>query len=153
MKFKSIRVTDRKASIDHDLRTDSGKQIEWVADDGAVRTPEEQDRYFDYPGLFTAAGKKYLSLKLLCIHKDPSSPIGRDIYGREVFCVSKRFPCFDSYDYLHENRYYRWFFIKENGVLTRVYYSDGRPRLRVTEDVQNLENTCLEQMESHGWLK
>jgi hypothetical protein len=40
----------------------------------------------------------------------------------------------------------------ENGSLTRVYYSDERPQLRVTEDVGNLENDCREQMEQYGWI-
>lgn len=151
MKNETVQVTDTNVKIHHDLRTDIGKQIEWVAADGTVRTPEEQDRIFAYPGSFVAAGRVYPNWKALCAQK-VSGPVCRDIYGREVFCVAKLFPCFDSYDYLYETRHYRWFFIKENGSLTRVYYTDERPQLRVTEDVGNLENDCREQMEQYGWI-
>ena len=61
--------------------------------------------------------------------------------------------CFDSYDYANETRYYRWFFIKEKGKLTRIYYADERNRIQVTEDVRNLENKCLEKMRKEGWIK
>lgn len=146
-----MQVTNTSVKIDHDLQTNSGQQIQWVRPDGTVRIPEEQDRIFTYPGSFTAAGRKYQNLHFLCVGVG-SGPVYRDIYGREVFCVAKRFPCFDSYDAMYETRHYRWFFIKESGRLTRVYYSDGRNRIQVTEDVRDLEELCREQMEAYGWL-
>lgn len=38
-----------------------------------------------------------------------------DMEEKKVFSICKRFPCFDSYDYAHENRYYRnyWFGVDE----------------------------------------
>lgn len=44
MKNETVQVTDTNVKIHHDLRTDIGKQIEWVAAGGTVRIHEEQDR-------------------------------------------------------------------------------------------------------------
>ena len=147
-----IKVTNDHAGIDHQLRWDGGKKIQWVAPDGTARNPEEQNFTFSYPGTFQAAGKTYLSIKALCAWKTRREGIYKDIYGREIFCVTERFPCFDSYDYANENRYYRWFFIKENGRLTRVYYADERNKIEVTEDVASLEYKCRDAMVEAGWL-
>ena len=65
----------------------------------------------------------------------------------------ERFPCFDSYDYAHENRYYWWLFIKEKGKLTRIYHADGTHKIQVTEDVRNLEDKCWQQMKKMDWLR
>lgn len=95
---------------------------------------------------FFAAGKHYDSVSQLCLEEDLDTRRARDIHGREVLYLKERFPCFDSYDLLYENRYYRWFFIRQDNSLTRVYQIDGRDRVYVTEDVRNLENKCWEQM-------
>lgn len=153
MRNGTIHVSNTHAGIDHELRWDGGRKIEWVRSDGTIRIPEEKNRDFLYPGIFTAAGKVYPNWQSLCIRKDESGHFCRDIYGREVFCMSERFPCFDSYDYANETRRYRWFFIKENGRLIRVYYADGRNKIQVTEDVRDLENKCREQMQELGWIK
>ena len=153
MNLKRIFVTDTSSGVDHQLRWDGGKKIQWVARDGSVRIPEETNKTFSYPGPFVAAGKTYIDWKSLCAFKKRGDYLYKDIYGREVFCVFELFPCFDSYDYANENRYYRWFFIKENGKLTRVYYADERPKIEVTEDVGSLENRCREPMQEVGWLK
>ena len=115
--------------------------------------PEETKKEFLYPGIFTAAGRAYPSWKALCVEQDETGHFCKDIYGRDVFCMSERFPCFDSFDYANETRRYRWFFLKEKGKLTRVYYADERKKIQVTEDVRDLENNCREQMQQLGWLK
>lgn len=153
MENNKIFVSDTHAEIDHELRRDDGKQIEWVAPDGTVRIPEEGKKDFPYPGDFVAAGKAYASWEQLCVEKEENGCVCKDIYGRKVFYMAERFPCFDSYDYAYEKRYYRWFFLKQNGRLTRVYYADERNQIQVTEDVRNLENKCREQMQNLGWLK
>ena len=153
MEKDRVYVSDIHAGIDHELRWDGGRQILWVTPEGGTRIPEERNREFVYPGAFTAAGKVYPGWKALCSDWDGSGCLCRDIYGREVFCISELFPCFDSYDYANETRYYRWFFIKEKGKLTRIYYADERNRIQVTEDVRDLENKCLEKMRKEGWIK
>lgn len=150
---KGLHITDERGSIDHELRWDGGKKIEWVAPDGSVRIPEESSRDYRYPGVFMAAGKLYVSWKQLCVFTDESGYFARDIYGRDVFCMRERFPCFDSYDYANEHRYYRWFFIRTKDRLTRVYHADERRVIQVTEDVHSLENACIRKMQEQGWLK
>ena len=147
-----INLRNESAGVDHQLRWDGGQKIEWVSSNGSVREPEEETKTFAYPGPFTAAGKPYPNLKSLAVIKR-NDLLYKDIYGRPVVCVSERFPCFDSYDYANENRYYRWFFIREKGKLTRVYYADERPKVEVTEDVASLENRCREALQKAGWLK
>ena len=150
---KQIQVTNTHAGVDHELRHDGGHKIQWVAPDGSVRVPEEKNKTFLYPGVFVAAGRPYAGWKGLCAIRDDSGFLAKDIYGRDVLYLFERFPCFDSYDYANENRYYRWFFIKEKGKLTRVYHADDRLKIEVTEDVEILENKCREVMEKAGWLK
>ena len=146
-----IKVKEEHTGVDHELRWDGGRKIEWVAPDGTVRIPEETQRKLPYPAPFTAAGKPYPNWSALCAEGE--GYFRKDLYGREVFYISERFPCFDSYDYANENRYYRWFFLKENGKLTRVYYADGRNVIEVTEDVSGVENKCREIMIRENWLK
>ena len=153
MKQEKLQVTDSYGEVAfHHLRWDGGRQIQWVADDGIIRIPEEQKKDFPYPGHFTAAGKTYSCWEELCTDPDETGFFCKDIYGRQVLYLSERFPCFDSYDYIYETRRYRWFFIKERGKLTRVYCADERGTIQVTEDVQNLENRCREQMQKLNWI-
>ena len=153
MKDVKMTITDVHEGVGHDLRYDAGRKIIWTSQDGSVRVPEEKTKDYFYPGVFFAAGKPYVTWKELCIYKDASGYLCKDIFGREVFCVSEQFPCFDSYDYATENRRYRWFFIADGGKLTRVYYSDGQTNIQVTEDVSVVENTCLEEMKKMDWPK
>ena len=101
---------------------------------------------------FTAAGKTYRNLRQLSPN-DVIDGIDTDDFGRQVLCYRERFPCFDSYDYLHEHRYYRWFFLKEDGKLTRVYTADESGWIYVTEDAENVENKCTELLRQHGWVE
>lgn len=118
-----------------------------------VRVPSEKTETCHYPGKFTAAGKTYHNWQQLCVSEDESGHFCKDIYGRSVLALWERFPCFDSYDYLYENRYYRWFFLQENGKLTRIFYTDERKEIHITEDVCNLESKCWEQMQKLGYWK
>ena len=111
-----------------------------------TRAPKEQTVEYSKSEGFVAAGRKYQSIQQLCVETDETGTWCKDRYGREVFCVKERFPCFDSYDYLYEDRYFRWFFLQENGKLTRVHYTDQRNSIYVTEDVANLETKCWEKM-------
>ena len=153
MKNEKILVNGLPVGIRHEMRQDPGRQIVWASPDGNIRIPIERNRDFFYPGPFTAAGRIYPGWKALCFKLDESGYLATDIYGREVFCIMERFPCFDSYDYAHENRYYWWLFIKEKGKLTRIYHADGTHKIQVTEDVRNLEDKCWQQMKKMDWLR
>lgn len=131
--------------------------MRWVSremgEDGqpiSVRTPVESR--MEYPKVgFIVAGKFYASLAQLTVKRDIYGIWCEDCYGREVFCVSERFPCFDSSDFLHENRFYRWFFLRENGKLWRIFSIDETPIVSVTKDVRMLENTCWTEMQYHKY--
>ena len=107
---------------------------------------------FRYPGKFTAGGKTYENWNQLC-HRETETPgVYTDIYGRSVFFDAERFPCFDSDDFLYENRFYRWFFILEKGKITRVFYTDERKEIDITEDVANIEDNCWSKLgRLHFW--
>ena len=115
---------------------------------------ESEETIKAYPAMmpFKAAGKSYGRIQQLC-GEDVSDGIHIDVHGREVLCYKERFPCFDSYDYLYEHRYYRWFFLCEHGNLTRIYTKDESGWIYVTEDVENIECKCVELLKEYGWIK
>lgn len=126
--------------------------VQWRNPDGTVRKSEPEEKAFSYPGFFTAGGRVYTSVSQLCAKKlDEQGHVCRDVYGREVFAEWERFPCFDSYDYLYEHRYYRWFYIRNKDTLTCVYYEDEQKKITVTEDVNKLPRRCWEAMEAQKW--
>ena len=154
-----ISVKSKGTSVSYRHMFLSAVKIRWESrrltesdEPAVVREPLESTRKFSAKSPITAAGKKYTSIKQLCATPTEDDSIYRDVYGRTVFCTQMRFPCFDSYDYITENRYYRWFFIKEDNRLTRVYYEDESDVVIVTEDVENLESDCLEQMKEKMFL-
>lgn len=126
--------------------------IRWQNPDGSIRKPEEVKKTFLYPGVFWAGGRPYTSIHQLCAEKlDEEGHVCRDVYGREVFAEWERFPCFDSYDYLYEDRYYRWFYIRSDDQLTCVYYADQRRNIEVTDDVKKLPERCWKAIEECKW--
>lgn len=134
----------------------SSVKVEWVSkqpdDQGqplCVRKPETVKKEFRHQIGFTAAGKVYKSVSQLTAFKSEDSHFCKDIYGREVLCFWERFPCFDSYDYLYEDRYYRWFFIRRDDKLTLVYSVDTRPKIEVTEDVQEISTKWWEEIQKY----
>ena len=110
--------------------------LKWVSPE-VTRLPEEAKTTYPVKRGFFAAGKQYRNLQQLTATEIDKYHY-RDIYGRDVIALRELFPCFDSYDYLHENRYYRWFFLRDDQKLTMVYYADERDTLEVTEDVAQL---------------
>ena len=64
-----------------------------------------------------------------------------------------RFPCFDSFDYLTENRFYRWFFIREGNSISRIYAIDTKPNIYVTDDVGYVEYNLLNELRNAGILE
>jgi hypothetical protein len=93
--------------------------------------------------MFIAAGRPYLATALLkakadgvldgILYKGYQIPAYRDIYGQKVLYFRERFPCFDAYDRLHENRYYHWYAICHEGGVTLVYTQDEKPGAQVHE--------------------
>ena len=128
----------------------------WVKrSNGKKRRPLERHRRFSKRICFRAAGKIYRDIGELRVSGKPGDEYGpwyKDCYGRKVFYIAERFPCFDSHDFMYEDRYHRWFFICENGNLTRVYTNDGDTRIHVTEDVGGIEDKCWREMEKAGYL-
>ena len=126
--------------------------VQWRLPEGTLRNQEPVEKKSAYPGVFTAGGRPYTSVSQLCAKKlDEQGYVCLDIHGREVFAQWERFPCFDSYDYLYEHRYYRWFYIRSGDKLTCVYYEDERKEIVVTEDVKKLPRRCWEAMVEANW--
>lgn len=137
----------------------STKCLWWISEESDengqpvfIRESEEHTVKLPASMPFTAAGMQYRMLKQLS-PQDVVNGIDTDIYGRQVLSVRERFPCFDSYDYQHEHRYHRWFFLKENGRLTRIYTADESGWIHVTEDAENIENDCVELLKQVGWVE
>ena len=134
------------------------KCLWWVSEEtdekgDPVYIRESKERTTKYPAAlpFKVAGKLYLSLSQL-YGGEVTDGVTTDVHGRQILCYRERFPCFDSFDYLHELRYYRWFLLKENGNLTRVYTADESGWIHVTEDVENLENKMVDELKKYHWI-
>ena len=136
-------------------RSGPSVRLEWVSrdrdDEGkplCTRTPDSHTETMP-KNAFTAAGKQYRAPHQLVYKWDKEARHGcwaRDLYGRDVLMIAERFPCFDSSDYLYEDRYFRWFFLCEGGKLTCVYYTDKTDTVTVTEDVLDLDEPCWKAM-------
>lgn len=135
--------------------------VEWISEgvDGngqpiERRIPQKKVREFNKVLGFVAGGMYYLNLKqltFLCIDKE--NDVYRDSYGHKVIAVKERFPCFDSYDHLHEKRYYRWYYFVDKKRLVCVYYKDEGKTIEVSEDVDALPERAWEKMQKAGWLE
>lgn len=117
-----------------------------------VRIPQESSASFSLPGFFDAADRRYDSLEALTAEKCFDGSFF-DCHGRRVICFTERFPCFDSYDRLYEDRHYRWWFILEPERLTRIYHEDDTKDVFVTEDVRMLEKNCSEWLQGLGCIR
>lgn len=99
----------------------------------------------------TVAGKTYPSFQSFL--KEQEGDWGEDLYGRKVLCVKERFPCFDSYDFLYDDRCFRWYFIRKGNSISRVFSADGQNRIYVTEDVQDVDRRVWEKMIETGFCQ
>lgn len=134
----------------------SSVKVEWVSRQTdangiprLVRRTQETKTEFRVQTGFTAAGKTYKSIAQLALSKGGDDHLCVDIYGREVLCFRERFPCFDSYDYLYENRYYRWFYLRNGDMVTLIYSEDEMPVIRVTEDVQQIPTKWWKEIQTY----
>lgn len=153
-----LRRVDSGKRVHYELSSHSTEKVEWVSletgGDGKpveVREPEEVTREYSRKGRFTVAGKTYPNFRGFL--KQQEGEWGQDLYGRKVLCTKEKFPCFDSYDYMYENRYYRWYFIREGNSLSQVFVTDERDRVYVTEDVQNVEGWAWTRMKATGFCQ
>lgn len=116
-----------------------------------VRTPSERRKKYSRILGFPAAGRRYLKFGQLIARKLEGQNLYLDRYGREVFCYVHRFPCFDSFDAIHEHRFERWFLLCEGGKLTCVRYTDETNYIEVSEDVEVLEYNVWDEMKRRRW--
>ncbi len=94
--------------------------------------------------MFTAAGKDYTDIRQLensslgeidgIKYQGYKISVYQDVYGRRVLYFRERFPCFDSYDFMYENRYYHWHIVEGEKGLTVVYTQDEKPGVQVCEN-------------------
>lgn len=130
--------------------------LKWVSEecdkDGnplRERIPEEQEKTFTRQTGFTAGGKTYRYINELYHIRFQEGSLCQDIHGRQVLHLLERFPCFDSYDYLNEDRYYHWFIIRQDDRLTMVYCEDTYPQIKVTEDIARLRNEKWQELKKY----
>ena len=154
------RITGPGSAVSYDSWFGATRRIRWVSrrtDESGlaavIRDPSESTSRFSAADGFTAAGKRYGSTAELLSWFDPESGRGKDIYGRRVLYVSERFPCFDSCDFENEDRFYRWFFLRQNDRLTRIHHTDTTGKIYVTEDLRSIERNMWSLMGFCGYFK
>lgn len=144
--------------VHYELNGHSTEEVEWAGletdkagNPVAVREPVEITTEYSRKSPFSVAGKMYPNFNSFL--KKQEGEWGEDLYGRKVLCTKERFPCFDSSDYLYENRYYRWYFIREGDSVSQVYVADDWDKVYVTEDVQNMESWAWDRMKATGFCQ
>ena len=58
----------------------------------------------------------------------------------------------DVYDTMYDTRSYRWYFIREDQKLTRIYHDDESMNIYVTEDVRQVEYDIWREMKNHEYF-
>lgn len=154
----AVTVTGEGDKAEYDSRSGSTKRIMWISRETAadghplrIRTPKSASKTYKLPLPFKAADKNYSSLDKLLAEKSADGTY-RDCYGRVVLSVTERFPCFDSHDYANESRCYRWWIIVGEGYISRIFHTDGSKDIFVTDDVQDIEENCLEELKKCGYV-
>lgn len=56
-----------------------------------------------------------------------------DIYWRKVVHFRERFPCFDFFDRMYEDRYFHWYIVEGPKGYSQVYAEDDNPKITVTD--------------------
>lgn len=153
-----LRYVDSGKTVRTELISYSTEKVEWVSQETdaegkpvVVREPEEVTREYSKSAAFSLAGKTYQNLEGFLRKQD--GDWGEDIYGRQVLCTQEKYPCFDSYDWIHEDRYYRWYFIREGNAVSQLFAADDRDKIYVTEDVQNIEECSWRRMVVTGFCQ
>lgn len=128
-------------------------RLRWVDENDSerCRIPQPVSRVYGIRKPFMAAGKRYRSLSQLLLKSPKGMPWCRDIYGREVLHLTERFPCFDSYDYMYENRYFHDLFIYEKDTLTHIAVTDEDDTFTLTEDARDVKPTVWREFQNLGY--
>ena len=66
--------------------------------------------------------------------------------------MKERYPCFDSYDFATENRYFHWYLILSEGRMSQVYYDDGNGTGEITEDIEKLHYSAYSTLNFWHYL-
>lgn len=150
----TMREGARTRKEEFRLRSSKATELEWVhKETGEVRRPQGRERKFPKGVPFQAAGRIYFSLKQLeARRKEKYGFWYLDCYDRPVLLVLERFPCFDSSDAIHEDRFYYWYLLCQDGVLTMIRTSDEDPFIWVAEDAAFLEHNCWNELKKEGCL-
>jgi len=92
------------------------------------------------PVRFIAGGKPYFAESQLTAHRiDDTQPIFRDCYGRMVLRIDERYPTFDSYDALYEDRYFHYYYIETPEGFACVRTADDQDDSPVEEGISREE--------------
>ena len=153
-----LRRVGNGKGVRHELGFYSTEKVEWVSletdekGNPVVILPQEEHSYQSIKSLpFSLAGKRYRNYKHFLRKQD--GEWGEDAYGRKVLCTREKYPCFDSYDLMHENRYFRWYFIREGNSLSQLFVADDRNTIYITENVQNVEGWSWGRMKATGFCQ
>ena len=102
---------------------------------------------------FTVDGKQYPHITDLCAEDiDAKRRHFQDIFGQDVLDMKERYPCFDSYDFATENRYFHWYLILSEARMSQVYYDDGNRTGEITEDIEKLHYTAYSTLNFWHYL-
>lgn len=149
----TIRDAGSGKRIKRRLYSAATTRLEWVSvekDESGLplmrRTPKPKTMMYPAVLGFFAAGRYYAGWRELIAEHDDHYEHCRDKYGREVVYDWERFPCFDSYDYIHEDRCRRWFLLRKGDKLTYIYLEDPASFVQVIEDVRDVENRCWDKL-------
>lgn len=154
---------------DADLPIEEGLVWNQYSDGGRgsiVKSRKPERRFTEYRvgEAFQAAGKVYSKEEMLrasgqeWVWDYDSSGYhdmaGRftDAYGRKVYYISERFPCFDHYDKKYENRSYRYYFLCEDHKLICIRFADGSKYISVTEDAASIEYRLWRKLKEQNWI-
>lgn len=154
---KPTRLVLRLTKEPNDAFVRQARFVDWVdLKDGAQtsRIPQPCTYKYSLRDGFQIGDVKYRSFSELRDKVlNEERHLYQDTHGRIFAEVRKRFPCFDSFDYANENRFYHWLYLTENGKISLVYYEDEREDITVTEDISKIESVVWGEMIYLGWVK
>ena len=153
-----LRAAGNGETVHYELKSHSTIAVEWVSEetDGngkpvVVRVPQETTREYSRKQEFTMAGKTYKNIWYFL--RRQGNEWAEDTYGRKVLCTKEKYPCFDSYDRMYEDRYFRWYFIREGDSVSQLFVADDRDKIYVTEDLRNVERWAWGRMQATGFCQ